>query len=323
MVFPFGGKGSRILPCVTTAEVATQHHRIPLRAALLGSAVWLGWATLFPSSPEHTLVALSPLVLHPLVMRLASLDGTQGLPWRIAVWGQLPAATALVVAFTLGQSPGAGALSLPWLLVCFSTAGHAILRRRRDGLRPDGALLLDIGLLLLPVGGLWATASCFGMRPLGTDPTITLLTAAHFHYAGFVLPVLAGLTALRLDSARWTGAGLVAVAGIVLVAAGISASPLLEAFGAFVLTIGAFGIAIGQVVVARDTELPFPTILLALSSASLLYAMSLASIYAYSELQGSGWPGIPAMVELHGTLQALGTCLMGVWAWTIQPPRLS
>lgn len=323
VVFPFAGKGSRILSCVTTADVATHHQRLPLRAALVGSGVWLAWATLFPASPVHTLVSLSPLVLHPLVMRLSALDGPPSLPWRIATWGQLPAAVLLAVGFTVSSGTGAGALSLPWLIVCFTTAGHAVLRRRRLGLRPTGGLLIDIGLLLLPIGGLWATASCLGLQPLGTNATLTLLTAAHFHYAGFVLPVLAGLTAMRLGDRRWTIAGLVAVAGVVLVAAGINASPALEVVGAFVLTLGAIGVAVGQVAVARDTSLPFPTMLFALSSASLLYSMSLASIYAWTEFRGAAWPAIPAMVELHGTLQALGTCLMGVWAWTIQPPEPS
>ncbi|MEZ4934569.1 MAG: YndJ family transporter [Saprospiraceae bacterium] len=44
----------------------------------------------------------------------------------------------------------------------------------------------------LSVGGLWAVADRMGWRPLDYDPEIVFLTVAHFHYAGFVLPIVAG-----------------------------------------------------------------------------------------------------------------------------------
>ena len=57
------------------------------------------------------------------------------------------------------------------------------------------AMLLLAGLVYLAVGGVWTVIARAGLRPLGFPDLIVLLTAVHFHYAGFALPVLAGLVA--------------------------------------------------------------------------------------------------------------------------------
>ena len=46
------------------------------------------------------------------------------------------------------------------------------------------------------------------------DPVIVLLTAVHFHFAGFTLPVVAGVTGRHLDGFEGLARG---VAGVVLV----------------------------------------------------------------------------------------------------------
>ena len=54
-------------------------------------------------------------------------------------------------------------------------------------------LSIDAGLIYLVVGGIASVMVGADLRPLGFSATIVLLTAAHFHYAGFVLPVIAAL----------------------------------------------------------------------------------------------------------------------------------
>ena len=80
----------------------------------------------------------------------------------------------------------AALLSLPWLAVTALISLEGLLRIARRGLAPLSDLCRDAGLVFLLVGGLWTTASRWGMRPLDFDEAIVLLTANHFHYAGFV-----------------------------------------------------------------------------------------------------------------------------------------
>jgi len=46
----------------------------------------------------------------------------------------------------------------------------------------------------LAVGGAWLVASRLGMRPMGIQEPIVLLTAVHFHYAGFATATIAAAT---------------------------------------------------------------------------------------------------------------------------------
>src|ERR1700689_2369591 len=45
--------------------------------------------------------------------------------------------------------------------------------------------------LYLPVGCAWLVASRLGLSPMGFQEPIVLLTAVHFHFAGFAAPLLA------------------------------------------------------------------------------------------------------------------------------------
>src|SRR5258705_449888 len=84
------------------------------------------------------------------------------------------------------------------------------------GVRPVRELCLDAGLVFLLVGGLWATASRAAMRPLGFDDTVVLLTANHFHYAGFIVPIVAGLAGRRLPGRLGDLTALGVIAGVPL-----------------------------------------------------------------------------------------------------------
>ena len=65
-----------------------------------------------------------------------------------------------------------------------------------------------------------------GLRPLGFPDLIVLLTAVHFHYAGFALPVLTGLVARVLGGPAAGAACLGVIAGVPLVAIGITDAQL-------------------------------------------------------------------------------------------------
>ena len=196
-----------------------------LNFVLLGVPVWLtvvmairpGWST--------SMFLLAPLVLVPSGLRLVSAIGPAS--WTnsmlgAATWLQLPAAMLLVVAFILPTGSGAAALAVPWLVVTAVVASVGLLRLKARGFRPLPELSMDAGLVYLAVGGVWAVLSRWGARPMGFSDEIVQLTAVHFHFAGFVLPVLAGMAARSLPGAmaRVVAAGV--VAGVPLVALGIA-----------------------------------------------------------------------------------------------------
>ncbi|MEM6991726.1 MAG: YndJ family protein [Myxococcota bacterium] len=292
------------------------------RLALAGSGVWLVWLLFVGAGPVEGLLALSPLVLHPLVLRLVVFDEVKP-HWLfpIVTRTHLVAATLLAASFSFDRGLVAASMATPWAVVAGLTALYGLHRIRVEGVRPAWALSVNSGLVFIAVGGMWTVASRYGLRPFSFSDTIVLLTGAHFHYAGFVLPVLAGLVARAHRHWAFDGAAYGVVLAVPLTAVGITVSPHIEVFSAVLLAACGFVLAAGQIVIARGARQGVASLLFVLSSLSLMLAMTLASIYATTEFRGAAWPQIPDMARWHGTLNALGTSLLGVWAWTIEGPK--
>jgi hypothetical protein len=223
---------------------------------------------------------------------------------------------------------------MPWFLVTLLLAGVGVLDAVRRGWRLDGQTGFTAALLFIPVGGGWALISRAGLRPQEFSHAIVLLTAVHFHFAGFVLPILAGLTAAKSEyglprlrvGLPWDGLMLAAIIlGVPLVGVGISLSPHIEIVAAILLTVGCVILVVRQIQAAISLRNATALALLCVSSLSLLSAMGLAAIYAVGEFTGHAWLDISTMIRTHGAANAFGfaTCGLVGWAavWSGRPGR--
>ncbi|HEY3229481.1 MAG TPA: YndJ family protein [Roseiflexaceae bacterium] len=303
-------------------------------SAILGGVIWL---ILFAASASNDgtlamityLLLFAVLVITPLALPLVApveLVSSQALPYRAALVVQPFVAALVIISFFLPAGIPAALCVLGWLLLTSLVALFGLFRLlSRNSLRAD-ELCIDAGLFYLPVGAVWLIFSRLGANPLGFDNTIVILTAVHFHYAGFGAPILAGLAGRRLATIRpaaWrlfrpVAAGV--IAGIALVAAGITLArftPLLEVAAAVLFAASLLGLA-GLVlfVVVPATQPRFARGLLAVSAGSLLVTMPLAGGYTVGRFAGFPLVGIPRMVEVHGWMNALGFVLCGLLAWT-------
>jgi YndJ-like protein len=57
--------------------------------------------------------------------------------------------------------------------------------------RATSSIAIAVAKIDLAVGGAWLVASRLGMRPMGIQEPIGLLTAVHFHFAGFATAMIA------------------------------------------------------------------------------------------------------------------------------------
>jgi hypothetical protein len=295
----------------------------------LGSLIWLIsliGLLVKPFGPLELiqqLFLLAPLVVVPLGLNLV--DPPESASPLNKVIGRLApvGAVAALLSFWLPSGLAAAGLAGLWLVVTGLIALKGVSRLLKRGWTlAFEELAIDTGLLFLPVGGGWLVLSRYGARPFNFADLIVLLTAVHFHFAGFTALIMIGLSGRwlkTLNSAMPSFYGLVvlgAIGGTPLVAAGITFSPLLELGGAIILAVSLIGLAglIGFVILPTIPQ-PTARLLLGISALSIVVGMGFSLAYAFGEYSGFSLVAIPQMARWHGLINALGFGWCGLLGW--------
>jgi YndJ-like protein len=274
---------------------------------LVGAIAWFGGFVLLPAPLAARIMLLAPLVIVP---RLLGQLPPRGWVTKLAGRPALAAALALVGSFALPAGPMAAALAVPWLALCAAAALAAAVHgvpRLPDLLRPARAaeLGVDASLAFLAVGATFAAMDRVGLAPMGFSPAIILLTATHFHVAGFGLLGLASLFAGTRPALHVPVMAL--VAGMPVTALGfILPSPLLSALGA--LMVGLAGIAFALSLLVSDAAGARRWANRA-AGAALLVGMPMGITWSLAILFGVGFLNMDAMVRSHGALNATALLL--------------
>ena len=307
----------------------------PLKLArisfIAGLVVWeiaCFWRTSPSMETEliNRMLLFGVLVIVPLGLCVIARDQSdqESFFLRLATIAQPFGAVAVLMSFFLEQGIAAAVLAAAWLVVTSLISLYGLARLSFGQTRTAAEVSISAGLIYLSVGSGWLIMARLGIQPLGFGDTIVLLTAVHFHYAGFAAPILTGLAGRMLANRSQTIRRLftLVVAGVIagtpLVATGITLSPALALAGALVFSIALalLGVLVtGWVVPA--VALRSVQVLLVLSSVSTFVSMALASIYAYSIVAKKLIIDIPQMAMSHGMINATGFSFFGLLAWFI------
>ena len=298
-------------------------------SAMEGAFVW-GVALFYRTgdSAETDLIQkvflFAVLVVVPLGVSLIDSD-KEWITLRIAMVLQPVTALLCLISFVLPQGIAAGILASTWLVTVSFIALAGLLRVVFSKQWLSLELAVSAGMMYLPVGGAWLVASRLGFQPLGFGDTIVLLTAVHFHFAGFAAPLLAGLAGRQLPSSRTLATASIAIVfGTPLVAAGITLSPTIALGGTLLVACGL--VLLGCVVIFRvvpKLQVRVAQVLLVIGSLSSLVAMVLAVLYAYSIVTRTVILDIPQMAMTHGLLNSFGFSLCGLLGWAIESSSTS
>jgi hypothetical protein len=300
-------------------------------SAGLGAGLWLLLVVLnhtgsFVVGEIAFLFLLAPLAIIPLgllLLRLfsgkAQTDSTFEMACRLQPVGALFA----VGSFFLAPGMTAGALATGWFVICLLLAASGVRMIVNRHLRHLPGACIIVSLLYLPVGGAWVVASRLGLSPMGFTEPIVLLTAVHFHYAGFAAPLLALGTARTLTaSGRWRYAVFKPIvfgvlSGPALLAAGFIIGPKVKFTAAIIVALSEAGLALGMLAAVRSIQNGAARVLLVASSASALFGMTLAGRWALGEYPRQPFLDLARMARFHGATNALGFVLCGLLAWVM------
>jgi hypothetical protein len=269
-------------------------------------------------------LGIAAIALVPLGLRLV---GAVSRPAEhtldFARTASLPAGVLVGLSLVMPAGPFAAGLTLPWLAVG-ATAALAAVLDEVGGRRPLGRDVRHAelaALVFLAVAPGFAMADRLGVRPFGIDPLIVRLTAIHFVFAGFVLPLVGGaLWRLRPATSLELALGTIVV-GIPLTALGFLGFPVANWVGALLVAGGGFGVGLAAVSTAARFRDPTGRWLMRVAGGSLLLAMPLGALYATGLVLGLAWLDIPTMARIHGTLNALGFALPSLVALTLETRR--
>ena len=278
------------------------------------------------------ILAFAMVVVVPLGLRIAARPSTGPTTKLLAPLTKAAPIVAIpaIVSFAFDQGVLAAVLALPWfgftLVLGVIGAGRLLSRRgpassRRFALGTFGpGIGVDAALAFIVVGGAWLVISRAGWRPLNFSGAIVELTAVHFHYAGFALPILASVVADRLGK----GAALpfAVVLGVPITALGITLDGTIEWFAATFMACVGFSVAFQTLRLASRVN-GAARILLRIAGVSLFAGMFLAIGWAWSQEFGWRFLDIQGMVATHGMLNGFGFALMGLVAINLLPDNFT
>ena len=297
----------------------------------LGAAAWasvavLARAGIAPIGSIELIFLLAPLVIVPLGMELLRLDGG-GRFDAIALRVQPFCAAFAVLALWLPPGRSAAILASAWMCLCLLLAASFptnFLSLSRS--LSAGALRLrligTIARIDLLVGGTWFLASRFGMHPFRTQEPMVLLTAVHFHFAGFATAVISAAM-LRFAQQHGLEPGLKRLLPLVVgmpyvVAAGFVISPALKTGAGVVFSASVAALAIFLRFLARLTESKSARFFLEIAAVGVFAGMVLSAVYAIADVRGGNGFEITQMASTHGLLNAVGFCLPALLGWLIE-----
>ena len=292
---------------------------------LLGIALWTVLALASFAPRVHLgiieiLFLLGPWFVVPLG---ADLIRSGGAPKDSALrdWVLFAAALLTTVSFFLDNRTAAAWFAGAWLLVCGAFAGDGLRRLVLRGTKSFAEFCFAIGEGYLLVAGVWLVASRAGVQLLAFQEPIVLLTAVHFHFAGFASAVLAGLADHAYVGHRGhrvlRAALLAVILGPGILGLAFLLGPKVKLVAALLIAAGQLGLATGMLRISIAAKSSSARWLLFVAAGSVAAGMVLAAVWAIGEYPLQAFVNIRQMAAFHGVLNAVGFVACGLLGWTL------
>ncbi|MGG0299972.1 YndJ family protein [Bacillus albus] len=208
--------------------------------------------------------------------------------------------------------------ALLWFVYTGIVALFGVSRLLERGWEPLEETAIDSAFIYLFLGGFWFFASVAKLSIMHFSSDIVLLTAAHFHYSAFLLPLSAGLIGRKREkrSKVYDAIMFIIVISPMTVAIGITYSRVFEFFAVFLYlcAIYSYGIYVWRM---KFNAISAKTLLI-ISSSTLMVTIMFSLIYSYGNLKHVMTITIAQMVWIHGVVNGIGVALPAFVGWMIE-----
>lgn len=214
-----------------------------------------------------------------------------------------------------------GGFALIWWMYTVFIALYAIFRLWETKIHRIEETSVLFGLIYLAGGGFWFFAYAAHLQIMQFGPLIILLTAVHFHYSAFLIPIFNGLLGRTIRKHRMLYSWITWV---------ILLSPLLIALGiTYSKTLDVIAVSIYMAAIYLHAFLVFTaafrtktgTFLIRLSSAVLMITIAFSMIYSFGVFRQEVTLTINQMIWIHGFVNAFGVILPALIGWRIEDAK--
>ncbi|OFD50315.1 membrane protein [Bacillus mycoides] len=268
-------------------------------------------------NPVEAIILLSILLFIPMsfcIIDKETRNGTYLLFYKFVSFLYPIAAISAMLAFVTNHY----FFALLWFAYTGIVALFGISRLLERGWKPLEEAAIDSAFIYLFLGGFWFFASVAKFPIMHFSSDIVLLTAAHFHYSAFLLPLSAGLLGRKREqgSKLYDAIMFIIVISPMTVAIGITYSRVFEFFAVFIYLCAIYGY--GVYVWRTKFNAISAKILLTLSSSTLMVTIMFSLIYSYGNFKQAMTITIAQMVWIHGVVNGIGVALPAFAGWMIE-----
>lgn len=279
--------------------------------AVIQSIMFLFTAA-FSSEPSYLLIlTMAQMILIPVML----LNVISGKYW---LYGAILVSTICVMALQLSEKNEWDVLFAGgYLLFTLMVACYGFVHFLKRGFIQIEEFMIDAAMMYLAIGGLWFFASTAEIDT-GFSPMITWLTAIHFHYASFLLPVFAGLLGRLYKPKYYPVIAALILISPLMTAVGIAFSVWIELLSVLTYIMAIYGLILLAMKVKFVRSSQATLVRLSIGSLGLTIIFSL--LYALSNAMELLTIGIPFMLLFHGVTNSLLFGLVGVIGWSVSIP---
>lgn len=270
----------------------------------------------FSGNPWYFLMlTIAQLVYVPFALRL--IMGKDDWFAKRYYYFAIPAYLAVALLQVTPDSKWDGLLAALYLMFTIGIAIYGLWRFFNRGFTHFEEFAIDIGLVYISLGGAWFFAYVTGIET-GFSPLITWLTAIHFHYSAFLLPIFIGLLGRLYKSGIYRIVCSILLVSPLIVAIGITFSRWIE-----LLSVGLYIIGLGGfIIIACKTSFAnkMQKWLVRISFGALGVTIIFSLLYALGNGFGLTPVDIDFMLQFHGVLNCMVFALLGIVGWSIHVP---
>jgi hypothetical protein len=192
-------------------------------------------------NPVESIILLSILLFIPMAFSIVDKrkrDGDELCCYKLAVFIYPIAAISAMLAFVTNHF----LFAIIWFIYTGIVALFGVSRLLERGWKPLEETAIDSGFMYLFLGGFWFFVSVANIPIMQFSSDIVLLTAAHFHYSAFLLPLSAGLLGRKQQkkSKLYTIVMFIIIISPMTVAIGITYSRIFEFFAVLLYLISLY-----------------------------------------------------------------------------------